>query len=61
MFEPERAGVINVLEPIVVGIVGDFVGERLGAVGHLGAALIIAGIFVVERGTHAGAPVAPGP
>lgn len=52
IIEPERAGVINLLEPIVVAIIGYFVGERLGAAGYLGAALIIAGIFVVERGTH---------
>ena len=57
VIEPERAGVINLLEPIVVGIVGYFVGERLGVLGYLGAGLIVAGIFVVERGTHARAPV----
>ena len=52
IIEAERAGVINLLEPIVVGIIGYFVGERLGVTGYVGAALILAGIFVVERGTH---------
>ncbi len=59
--EPERAGVINLLEPIVVGIVGYFVGERLGVAGYLGAGLIVAGILVVERGTHVDAGVPAGP
>lgn len=59
--EPERAGVINLVEPIVVGIVGYFVGERLGVAGYLGAGLIVAGIFVVERATHARTPFAPVP
>ena len=38
----------------MAGVVGYAVGERLGAVGYLGAALILAGIFVAERGTHDG-------
>jgi drug/metabolite transporter (DMT)-like permease len=50
--DPERAGVINLLEPVVAGIIGYFVGERLGVSGYAGAALILAGILVVERGTH---------
>ena len=53
IIDPERAGVINLLEPVVAGTVGYFVGERLGASGYLGAALILGGIVVVERGTHA--------
>ena len=52
---------INLVEPIVVGIAGYFVGERLGVAGYLGAGLIVAGIFVVERATHARTPFAPGP
>jgi drug/metabolite transporter (DMT)-like permease len=51
--EAERAGVINLSEPVVVGIVGYFVGERLGIAGYLGAALIVTSIVVVERGSHA--------
>jgi drug/metabolite transporter (DMT)-like permease len=56
--EPERAGVINLSEPVIVAIIGWFVGERLGVSGYFGALLILASIFVVERGTHA-VPAAP--
>ena len=49
--DPERSGVISLLEPVVAGIIGYFVGERLGVSGYLGAALILASILVVERGT----------
>ena len=52
VIDPERAGVINLLEPIVAGVIGYFIGERLGALGYLGAALILVGIVVVERGSH---------
>jgi drug/metabolite transporter (DMT)-like permease len=52
VIEPERAGVINLFEPVVVGVIGFFVGERLGAPGYLGAVLILASILVVEHGTH---------
>ena len=52
IIDPERAGVINLLEPVVAGTIGWFVGERLGISGYAGAALILASIFVVERGTH---------
>ncbi len=34
-------------------------GERLGVAGYLGAALILAGIFVAERGTHDGRRPSP--
>lgn len=50
--EPERAGVINLLEPVVVGVIGFAAGERLGALGYVGAALILVSIVVIERGTH---------
>jgi drug/metabolite transporter (DMT)-like permease len=50
--DASRASILNLLEPVVAGVVGYAVGERLGAVGYLGAALILAGIFVAERGTH---------
>ncbi|MGZ4688445.1 MAG: DMT family transporter [Acidimicrobiia bacterium] len=50
--DPSRASILNLLEPVVAGIVGYAVGERLGFVGYVGAALILAGIFVAERGTH---------
>ncbi|MEO6467759.1 MAG: DMT family transporter [Acidimicrobiia bacterium] len=52
VIDPERAGVINLLEPIVAGIIGYSIGERLGVLGYLGAALILVGIVVVERGSH---------
>jgi drug/metabolite transporter (DMT)-like permease len=55
--DPSRASLLTLLEPIVAGVVGWFVGERLGAAGYAGAALILAGILVAERGTHrAGRP-----
>jgi len=38
----------NVLSAIVLGIVGFFVGERLGVAGYLGAFVILAGIFIAE-------------
>jgi drug/metabolite transporter (DMT)-like permease len=50
--DPERTGVIGLLEPVVAGIIGYSVGERLGVTGYVGAALILTGIYVVERGTH---------
>jgi drug/metabolite transporter (DMT)-like permease len=50
--DASRASILNLLEPVVAGVVGYAVGERLGAVGYLGAGLILAGIFVAERGTH---------
>ena len=43
---------INLLEPIVAGAIGYSIGERLGVLGYLGAALILVGIVVVERGSH---------
>ena len=49
---------INLLEPVVAGVIGYFAGERLGISGYLGAALILASIFVVERGTHREASIA---
>ena len=52
--DASRASILNLLEPVVAGIVGYAVGERLGVVGYAGAALILAGIFVAERGTHEG-------
>jgi drug/metabolite transporter (DMT)-like permease len=60
--EPSRASLLNLLEPVVAGFVGYLVGERLGALGYAGAALILAGIVVAERGTHSGrvAPLASG-
>ncbi len=51
--DASRASILNLLEPVVAGVVGYAVGERLGVVGYAGAALILAGIFVAERGTHA--------
>jgi drug/metabolite transporter (DMT)-like permease len=50
--DPSRASVLNLLEPVVAGIAGYFIGERLGLVGYAGALLILAGILVAERGTH---------
>lgn len=60
--DASRASILNLLEPVVAGVVGYAVGERLGFVGYFGAALILAGIFVAERGTHdaVGVNVPPG-
>jgi drug/metabolite transporter (DMT)-like permease len=46
--EPSRAAVILLFEPVVAGIVGYAVGERLGIHGYLGAAIILAGMVVAE-------------
>ena len=50
--DPSRASLLNLLEPVVAGVIGYAIGERLGVVGYLGAALILAAIVVAERGTH---------
>ena len=52
IIDPERAGVINLFEPIVAGVIGYSIGERLGVLGYLGTGLILAGIVVVELGSH---------
>jgi drug/metabolite transporter (DMT)-like permease len=46
--EPARAAVILELEPVVAGIIGYWVGERLGVSGYLGAAVILLGIVIAE-------------
>ena len=46
--EPSRAAVILLFEPVVAGIVGYAVGERLGIHGYLGAVTILAGMVVAE-------------
>ncbi len=56
--DASRASILNLAEPVVAGVVGYAVGERLGVVGYFGAALILAGIFVAERGTHGSVPPA---
>jgi drug/metabolite transporter (DMT)-like permease len=56
IIDAERAGVINLLEPVVAGVIGYVAGEWLGISGYLGAALILTSIVVVERGTHSGEP-----
>ena len=61
IIEPERASVINLFEPVVVGGVGYSVGERLGIAGYFGAALILASILLIERGTHPGDRTVPPP
>lgn len=46
--EPSRAAVILLFEPVVAGVVGYAVGDRLGWTGYLGAVVILAGILVAE-------------
>jgi drug/metabolite transporter (DMT)-like permease len=55
--DPSRASILNLLEPVVAGVAGYYIGERLGLVGYAGALLILAGILVAERGTHRGGSV----
>jgi drug/metabolite transporter (DMT)-like permease len=35
-------------EPVVAGVVGFFVGERLGVSGYIGALVILGGIVIAE-------------
>lgn len=46
--EPGRAAVILEFEPVVAGIIGYWVGERLGVAGYIGAAVILLGIVIAE-------------
>jgi drug/metabolite transporter (DMT)-like permease len=46
--EPSRAAVILLFEPVVAGLVGFAVGERLGGAGYAGATVILAGIVLAE-------------
>jgi drug/metabolite transporter (DMT)-like permease len=46
--EPSRAAVILQFEPVVAGLVGFWVGERLGWKGYLGALIIFGGIVIAE-------------
>jgi drug/metabolite transporter (DMT)-like permease len=46
--EPSRAAVILQFEPVVAGIIGYWVGERLGVSGYIGAAVILLGIVIAE-------------
>jgi drug/metabolite transporter (DMT)-like permease len=46
--EPSRAAVILEFEPVVAGIIGYWVGERLGVAGYIGAAVILLGIVIAE-------------
>jgi drug/metabolite transporter (DMT)-like permease len=64
--EPARAAVILEFEPVVAGVIGYWVGERLGIAGYLGAAIILVGIVVAEsrawqstRTVRGGTDVAP--
>jgi drug/metabolite transporter (DMT)-like permease len=55
--EPSRAAVILQFEPVVAGIIGYWVGERLGVSGYLGAAVILVGIVIAEsRSWRSSAP-----
>jgi drug/metabolite transporter (DMT)-like permease len=52
--EPSRAAVILQFEPVVAGVVGYLVGERLGVSGYLGAIVILLGILVAESASWRG-------
>jgi drug/metabolite transporter (DMT)-like permease len=45
---PTRATLIYSSEPVFAGILGRFAGERLGAMGWAGAALILCGVVIGE-------------
>lgn len=45
-----RAALVLMLEPVVAAVLGRIDGERLGALGAVGAGLILAGILVCEVG-----------
>ena len=49
---PTRATIIYASEPVWAGIVGRLAGDRLPALGLLGAALIVAGVIVSETQTR---------
>jgi len=46
--EPSRAAVIGQFEPVVAGVIGFAIGERLGAAGYAGALVILFGIVIAE-------------
>jgi drug/metabolite transporter (DMT)-like permease len=46
--EPSRAGVLLMLEPVVAGILGYAIGERLGVGGYVGAVVILGSIVLAE-------------
>jgi drug/metabolite transporter (DMT)-like permease len=46
--EASRAAVILMFEPVVAGLVGYLVGERLGVTGYVGAFVILVGIVIAE-------------
>jgi len=46
--EPSRSAVILEFEPVVAGVIGFWVGERLGVSGYVGAVIILAGIVIAE-------------
>jgi drug/metabolite transporter (DMT)-like permease len=46
--EPSRAAVLLQFEPVVAGLVGYAIGERLGVSGYIGALVILIGMFIAE-------------
>jgi drug/metabolite transporter (DMT)-like permease len=52
-----RAALLLLIEPVSAAVLGFAAGERLGAVGGAGAALILVGILVSELAV----PVSPRP
>jgi drug/metabolite transporter (DMT)-like permease len=56
--EPSRAAVILQFEPVVAGVVGFAIGERLGVSGYIGALVILAGIVIAESASWRKAPAA---
>ncbi len=55
LIDPSRTTIISLVEPVVAGLVGFWVGERLGVGGYVGGVLILVAILIAERGTHTAA------
>jgi drug/metabolite transporter (DMT)-like permease len=47
-----RTALILMIEPVSAAVIGYAIGERLGAVGWLGGALILGGVVLAETGPH---------
>lgn len=53
---PTRTALLLMVEPVSAAVIGYAIGERLGAPGWLGGALILAGVVVAETGRNADHP-----
>jgi len=59
---PSSAGIVSTAEPVFAGLIAFLVlGDRLQPLQVLGAAVIVAGIIIVQAGSAADAGVTPPP